>query len=560
MLRVSRKVPGAGSCEVPVFGETNVTVKCVYKIKNEFKFKTMAEYQHTRAAENPRLAAASGIVVKKGNGRVGVGAPAVDAEGTDPNNEAALHLSNRNTKHVLPFPDGPNQDPFHVAARAEQALTSLEIKNQGDDRKEKTVGSLICVLPLSTVQTPEDYLAISAANGGTAGDDATQNRYRVDDRNKAGSRIAECSFNDANVPAWPFGNTLDDVVASISEKILGTAPSDFQNDIKATVKFCLHLFDTRPVWPQDALVERCASNSEINQNADGTSAKKSIVEKVLPHIAFRFTDGPFRRLWVKKGCDPRDDANNGKLQVMEMRLDSAWFAEDGKFVESNGKKPKKQKTRVTSSHAETHCFKALPLAVNKGIPTRYPRYQLCDVLLPAVQSILRRMEARSGESDETNTTNGGDGKNKKPCRPQFGFFTKFEYDALRACVSSACAAIFHDTDPIVASNKALKEKEDGMEDGGVDDIDDDEIDAAGDTKDEDGDDSEDDARTLRKKAKVSSATETAARAVLETKHTKVDLETLVRQSANLGANVGTHGDVDGEMEYDVFDGSDDSDE
>ena len=117
-----------------------------------------------------------------------------------------------------------------------------------------------------------------------------------------------------------------------------------------------------------------------------------------------------------------------------------------------------------------------------------------------------------------------------------------------------------DTDPIVASNKALKEKEDGMEDGGVDDIDDDEIDAAGDTKDEDGDDSEDDARTLRKKAKVSSATETAARAVLETKHTKVDLETLVRQSANLGANVGTHGDVDGEMEYDVFDGSDDSDE
>lgn len=115
------------------------------------------------------------------------------------------------------------------------------------------------------------------------------------------------------------------------------------------------------MWPQDALVERCASNSEINQNADGTSAKKSIVEKVLPHIAFRFTDGPFRRLWVKKGCDPRDDANNGKLQVMEMRLDSAWFAEDGKFVESNGKKPKKTKNTSHQLARRDALFQSPPL-------------------------------------------------------------------------------------------------------------------------------------------------------------------------------------------------------
>ena len=41
---------------------------------------------------------------------------------------------------------------------------------------------------------------------------------------------------------------------------------------------------------------------------------------VLPLVAYYFTTGPFKRLWVKLGCDPRRDPHYKIYQSLDIRV------------------------------------------------------------------------------------------------------------------------------------------------------------------------------------------------------------------------------------------------
>ena len=133
-----------------------VRVEAVGRITHLVQFKGMADFQHTRAAEDPELAARSGV--------------AVAAATRDPAAGTAFVAVARGHPFACGVPDGPKSDPFRMAERAELALAGVPATHIHPDQqrgqrgagarpepgRQPWVGSLVMVLPIySKVDEPE---------------------------------------------------------------------------------------------------------------------------------------------------------------------------------------------------------------------------------------------------------------------------------------------------------------------------------------------------------------------------------------------------------------------
>ena len=155
----------------------------------------------------------------------------------------------------------------------------------------------------------------------------------------------------------------------------------------------------------------------------------------------------FRRLWTRRGYDPRAHSRNAKLQCLEMRLDASWF-DDASTTNTKGLR--NSAARVSRSHRETHGFEALAASATARdrkkppVATRYPLYQLCDVSLPGVRATLQNFERTCvSEEEERSSEKGGEGEGpafqkkknaRKKCSAAFRFFSKARCNRVpRAC-------------------------------------------------------------------------------------------------------------------------------
>ena len=139
VLRISRKDPGAGTRNAGVF-DAGVSIVSVTRVTHAFRFRQMADYQHTRAAEDPTLAAVSGNRASARNSPRTFGLFRDSRRHTHPTRTPTrtrgaandvTHTIDPTIAYVsvpkghalaMPMPDGPARDPFHVAARADAAL------------------------------------------------------------------------------------------------------------------------------------------------------------------------------------------------------------------------------------------------------------------------------------------------------------------------------------------------------------------------------------------------------------------------------------------------------
>ena len=404
VLRISRKDPGAGTRNAGVF-DAGVRIVPVTRVTHAFRFRQMADYQHTRAAEDPTLAAVSGI------------APAPLGErGSDPlsglprNRPTDGRLETvMNTTHAtrrrsidpaiayvsvpkghafaMAMPDGPARDPFHVAARADAALRGRAPSAHADriEHASSSIGGLIVAPPVSSVTHPADYRAARWKRASPSGDARRRGE-------RTGGVADFAPFADASVPP-----ALGDEEAATAREALGVS--------KETADAIAAALESRAVWAHDALLEALPESAAKTDGA--------VVEKAFPLFAFRFKDGPFRRLWVRRGYDPRARARDAKLQCLEMRLDASWF--DEKNAATKGLR--NSAARVSRSHRETHGFEALAASATARdrkkppVATRYPLYQLCDVSLPGVRATLQTFERTCvSEEEERSSEKGGEGE------------------------------------------------------------------------------------------------------------------------------------------------------
>ena len=96
------------------------------------------------------------------------------------------------------------------------------------------------------------------------------------------------------------------------------------------------LFEERPIWPKDSLVQRMLDmglafshgvlrrlTSKLLTVHDiffSSSIERTyfcvifliffLLCRLLSRIAYYFSSGPFQRFWIKKGYDPRKDRNS----------------------------------------------------------------------------------------------------------------------------------------------------------------------------------------------------------------------------------------------------------
>ncbi|XP_048604323.1 general transcription factor 3C polypeptide 5-like [Brassica napus] len=59
------------------------------------------------------------------------------------------------------------------------------------------------------------------------------------------------------------------------------------------------LFDERPVWTRDSIVQRLLDK--------GLKCTHHMLNRFLLRSAYYFSGGPFLRFWIKRGYDPRKD-------------------------------------------------------------------------------------------------------------------------------------------------------------------------------------------------------------------------------------------------------------
>ncbi|KAL6873665.1 hypothetical protein ACP4OV_013747 [Aristida adscensionis] len=72
------------------------------------------------------------------------------------------------------------------------------------------------------------------------------------------------------------------------------------------------LFDERPVWPRQSLYERL--------HDDGMHVSQNQFRRLLFRAGYYFSTGPFGKLWIRRGYDPRKDSESRIFQRIDFRM------------------------------------------------------------------------------------------------------------------------------------------------------------------------------------------------------------------------------------------------
>jgi len=139
------------------------------------------------------------------------------------------------------------------------------------------------------------------------------------------------------------------------------------------------LFEERAAWSFAALQARLPKAVVVK------------ARKYLPSHAFRFLNGPWHRLWVRRGLDPRLDSAAKRFQSLDFRLPAEWYPATrggGEGDKAPGPKPAADR----GDFAAVHALRALPAR-------RSTFFQLCDLRHPLIASLVGSA-AELGACDE----------------------------------------------------------------------------------------------------------------------------------------------------------------
>lgn len=121
--------------------------------------------------------------------------------------------------------------------------------------------------------------------------------------------------------------------------------------------------DRQPIWLRSSL-------------AFETKIPRQKLKIILPSLAYYFTTGPWRLMWVRFGYDPRKDFNSRYYQTLDYR------------IRSNTLKEKIARSRKGKTESEiTYPY----FEVDRLPETRQSFYRYCDVHVPKIQEMLDKI-------------------------------------------------------------------------------------------------------------------------------------------------------------------------
>ena len=181
-------------------------------------------------------------------------------------------------------------------------------------------------------------------------------------------------------------------------------------------------------------------------------ADEIAAKKLYATTFYQFSNGPFKRLWIKVGVDPRQDRSFVRTQTVTVRLPSEWFrpgAAENKKRESLSSNSKTDR----DYHAAIHAFRALP-------DVRHPTLVIGEVGLRSVQSIVEGVASSS--------------VGPFVCDERRGWLPSGAHRKVQRAVLRAFEALMNGEDPIAADTAAMDvneptEADDAMDDDVMDD-------------------------------------------------------------------------------------------
>ena len=341
-------------------------------------------------------------------------------------------------------PTGDAEDPFMLRLKSKamsrnKESRGIEGKKENEVKKLVVPGEFKLVPPVYCKEdVPVDYF-----------EDGETRKYRE-----------ELTF-------MPQGNNeilVDFADATVPQVLPRNVEADEQRPVwyKSLVK----LFKERPVWSPRGLQEKLRSIVPAHISVD---AKQTRAE--LREMAYKFNNGPFRKLWILRGFDPRLSKNNVRYQLYEIKLPNSWYNKKDSTLF-----PKVQKSiQQSRTHLDYHEFRALP-------KTRFPIFFMDDVILPSVKREFRMIaENKDEEKDDATgvyahgqTEYGPDGTAIiSGCSEKFGFLSRQARMTISERIGIAYLNVLNGKDPIAEDNvwvqaeekihaakqKRLKEKE-----------------------------------------------------------------------------------------------------
>ena len=344
-------------------------------------------------------------------------------------------------------PTGDAEDPFMLRLKSKamsrnKESRGIEGKKENEVKKLVVPGEFKLVPPVYCKEdVPVDYF-----------EDGETRKYRE-----------ELTF-------MPQGNNeilVDFADATVPQVLPRNVEADEQRPVwyKSLVK----LFKERPVWSPRGLQEKLRSIVPAHISVD---AKQTRAE--LREMAYKFNNGPFRKLWILRGFDPRLSKNNVRYQLYEIKLPNSWYNKKDSTLF-----PKVQKSiQQSRTHLDYHEFRALP-------KTRFPIFFMDDVILPSVKREFRMIAENENVKDDDKddatgvyahgqTEYGPDGTAIiSGCSEKFGFLSRQARTTISERIGIAYLNVLNGKDPIAKDNvwvqaeekihaakqKRLKEKE-----------------------------------------------------------------------------------------------------
>ncbi|CAL6376388.1 unnamed protein product [Bathycoccus prasinos] len=344
-------------------------------------------------------------------------------------------------------PTGDAEDPFMLRLKSKamsrnKESRGIEGKKENEVKKLVVPGEFKLVPPVYCKEdVPVDYF-----------EDGETRKYRE-----------ELTF-------MPQGNNeilVDFADATVPQVLPRNVEADEQRPV--WYKKLVKLFKERPVWSPRGLQEKLRSIVPANISVD---AKQTRAE--LRETAYKFNNGPFRKLWILRGFDPRLSKNNVRYQLYEIKLPNSWYNKKDSTLF-----PKVQKSiQQSRTHLDYHEFRALP-------KTRFPIFFMDDVILPSVKREFRMIaenkDVKDDDKDDATgvyahgqTEYGPDGTAIiSGCSEKFGFLSRQARTTISERIGIAYLNVLNGKDPLAEDNvwvqaeekihaakqKRLKEKE-----------------------------------------------------------------------------------------------------
>jgi hypothetical protein len=176
------------------------------------------------------------------------------------------------------------------------------------------------------------------------------------------------------------------------------------------------LFEERGIWSTAAIMRALPREA-------ATAARK-----FLPSHAYRFLNGPWHRLWVRRGLDPRTDAAARRWQCFDYRLPKEWYPPTrGKARAEGGEgdAPGAEAQGAAAAAAQPGSADFAAVHALRALPARRTTFfQLCDLVHPDIAALIGR------EPPE-----------RTACNEHCGWFRKATLDAVKALLREAFDAL-----------------------------------------------------------------------------------------------------------------------